>query len=208
MEAGSNSAEVSEGLDSESTYNSEGTEVLSTLSPQHTIELANGTQVQARASVHYTYEEGAPAEGGPYGLPTKITTAALVSGKEEEVHTTVNSFSGQNNLGWKLRVPTSTTIDPSGLHLVHTTIYEPATGNVTETRSPGSTAVEEQRDSFAFEFGKKGTLSGQLDKPGGVAVSPNGYLYVADAKRAGSRSSTAKANTKRRSGPSASCQNI
>lgn len=182
LNAGSKSVEVAQLLDTESTYSSEGTELLSTLSPQHNIELANGTQVQARASVHYLYDEGAPTEGGPYRLPTKVTTAALVDGEEKESHTTVNSYSGQDGLGWKLRMPTSTTTDPSGLHLVHSTVYERSTGNVIETRSPGSAAVQEQRYSLGFEFGREGSNEGQLDAPGGLAVDASGDVYVLDTE--------------------------
>jgi RHS repeat-associated protein len=182
LNAGGKSAEVAEQLDTKSSYGEEGTELLSTLGPQHNVALASGTQAQARASAHYFYNEGAPSEGGPYRLLTKTTTAALVAGKEEEVHTTLNSFSGQNGLGWRLRKPTSTTTEPSGLDLVHTDVYEEQTGDIIETRTPGSRGAEEPRYSFEFSFGTKGAKPGEFAHPADIAVSPSGDLYVLDTE--------------------------
>src|SRR6202043_274016 len=125
---GAKSVEVSKLLDTQNTYNAEGTELLSSVGPQHTVMLPNGTQVEARKHTVYGYDEGAPAEGGPYGLPTKITEGAQFAGKEEDVRETKMSYSGQENLGWKLHKATSVTTDPSGLKLVHTVVYDPATG--------------------------------------------------------------------------------
>jgi RHS repeat-associated protein len=142
LAAGEKSSEVAKELDSESTYEEKGsepgTELLSTLGPKHNIELKNGTQAEGRDHSVYTYNEGAPSEGGPYRLVTKLTDGAVIGGAEEaaSVRTTTTSYSGQENLGWKLRAPTSTTTDPSGLKLTHTTFYDPNTGNVIETRTP------------------------------------------------------------------------
>jgi len=135
------SAEKAKLLDVESTYNKEGTELEKTLGPQHAVKLAAGGEVQARSDTQYFYDEGAPAEGGPYRLVTKMTQSALVGGKEEEARTTTTSYAGQSNLGWKLREPTATTTNPSGLKLTHTIVYEPSTGEVTETKSPKGSAT-------------------------------------------------------------------
>jgi RHS repeat-associated protein len=136
------SSEVAKQLDTESTYNSTGsepgTELESTLGPQHTVKLEGGAQVEARERTAYTYDAGAPTEGGPYHLPTTITSGAQYSGKEENVRKTTMSYSGQSNLGWKLRKPTSETTEPTGLNLVHTTMYETETGDVAETRMPAN----------------------------------------------------------------------
>ncbi|HEV3047041.1 MAG TPA: RHS repeat-associated core domain-containing protein [Solirubrobacteraceae bacterium] len=140
LKAGSKSAEVSKELDTENTYNGEGTELLSTVGPKHTIQLPNGTHVEARHHTTYSYNEGAPAEGGPYGLPTKTTEGAEYSGKEEDIRETTTSYSGQSNLGWKLHKPTSVTTDPKGLKLTSTTVYQSSTGEVTETKTPKGTS--------------------------------------------------------------------
>jgi RHS repeat-associated protein len=138
LKEGAKSAETSKLLDTQSTYNSEGTELTSTLGPQHTVKLANGSTVEARDHKQYYYDEGAPTEGGPYRLTTKVTDGAQYSGKEEDIRTTTTSYAGQENLGWKLHKPTSVTTDPSGLKLAHTILYESATGNVIETRTPAN----------------------------------------------------------------------
>jgi RHS repeat-associated protein len=185
LNAGAKSAEISDLLDTEKTYGDEGTELLSTLGPQHPVTLANGTTVEARPSEHYFYDEGAPTEGGPYRLVTKITSVPVVGGKEEteEERTTVNSYSGQSGLGWKLRKPTSTTVEPEGVALTHTTFYEAATGDVIETRAPGSGLENEPHYSFEFTFGKKGTAPGELEAPSAIAISPQGTIYVSEKKR-------------------------
>jgi RHS repeat-associated protein len=186
LSAGGTSAEVSKELDDESTYNETGgepgTELLSTLGPTHVIELASGgTKTEAREHTVYSYNEGAPKEGGPYHLPTKETEAAEVAGKEEAstVRTTVTSYSGQKELGWKLRKPTSVTVNPAGLKLTHTVLYEPATGGVTETRMPAALA-EEQGYAFHFEFGKVGAGKSEFKEPTAIAVNAVGDEYVLD----------------------------
>jgi RHS repeat-associated protein len=180
LEAGSESAADSKLWDTESTYNGEGTQLESTLGPQHNIKWATGSG-QGRLRKDYFYNEGAPSEGGPYELVTKTTTAAIVSGKEEEVRTQTNSYSGQNDLGWRLGKPTSTTTNPSSLKLVHSVAYEPKSGNVTETRLPAAGAPgEETGYSFGFQFGKSGTGSGQFKEPSGIAVNASGDTYVLD----------------------------
>jgi RHS repeat-associated protein len=152
LNEGSKSKETAKLLDSESTYNSEGTELLGTLGPQHTVKLANGSEVQARNHSLYSYNEGAPAEGGPYNLVTKVTDGAQYSGKEEDVRTTTTSYSGQENLGWSLRKPTSVTTDPSGLKLTTTTLYEAATGQVSETRMPASPGTNSPHDTQTIYY--------------------------------------------------------
>lgn len=61
-------SEAAKLLDTQSEYDSEGAELLSTLGPRHTIKLTNGTEVQARNHTAYHYNEGAPETGGPYRL--------------------------------------------------------------------------------------------------------------------------------------------
>jgi RHS repeat-associated protein len=128
-------------LSSLSTYNSEGTELQSTTGPEHTVVLADGKEAPARKITRYSYNEGAPSEGGPFALVTKQTTATMneKSDTEETGRTTTTAYSGQENLGWKLRKPTSTTGDVGDLNLTHTTLYEKETGNVSETRPPKDT---------------------------------------------------------------------
>jgi RHS repeat-associated protein len=177
------SKELSKELDSESTYeeggSEPGTELLSSLAPKHPIQLGNGTKVEARAHTVYSYNEGAPTEGGPYRLPTKVTQGAQYSGKEEDVRTTLTAYSGQEGLGWKLRKPTSRTVDPTGLGLKTTTTYDKSTGEAVETQTPGANTQPSEQKSFV-SVGGSGSGAGQLSAPGGVATDSSGNVWVAD----------------------------
>jgi RHS repeat-associated protein len=189
-ESSCKSAEVSKLLDTQSTYeeggSEPGSELLSTLGPQHTIGLPSGTQVEARAHTVDSYNEGAPAEGGPYHLVTKTTQGAIVAGKEEPetVRTTVMSYTGtgsQEGLGWKLRKPISVTTDPSGLDLVHTTEYDPNTGEVIQTKTPAATGKDTKvPPTYTAQFGAKGAGAGQLEKPTYDAVDAHGNVWVVE----------------------------
>ncbi len=173
-------AEVAKLLDTQSTYNSEGTELLSTLGPRHTVKLSNGKEVQARSHTVYSYNEGAPETGGPYRLVTKTTQGAQVEGEaEQDVRATVTSYSGQNGLGWSLRKPTSVTTDPGGLNLRRTTAYNGVTGNVTEMMTPGGRVPAPP--TYSSQFGSEGSGNGQFRGPWGVAVNSSGDVWVADA---------------------------
>ncbi len=187
----SNPKEASELLDTKSRYNGEtkeekeqeekegsvdpGTKLLETRGPQHVVKLASGGEVKARNHVKYYYDEGAPG-GEKFNLVTKSTDGAEYEGKESDVRTTATSYSGQGNLGWLLRKPTSVTTDPEGLNLVSTTLYEPSTGNVIESRGPELG----QSLSFLSTFGVEGKENGQFKSPRGVVLAPNGNLYVTD----------------------------
>ncbi len=190
------SAEVSKLLDRESTYNTTGsepgTQLLETLGPQHTVKLAQGKEktgeeVLARGHVKYSYNEGAPAEGGPYDLVTKTIEGAQTASKEEfDKRETITSYSGQEDLGWELRKPTSVTVNPTGLKLTHTTFYDPSTGNITETRMPegGSGSTPAGGYAYSAQYSKETeteTCTAVLMKhPDGVAFDSTGDMWVLD----------------------------
>jgi YD repeat-containing protein len=180
LEAGANSATVSKTLDTQSTYNEEGTELLETLGPEHKVKLSSGSEVNARAHTVYSYDEGAPEAGGPYRLVTKTTTGAKYGALEADVRTTTTSYSGQANLGWRLRKPTSTTTDPAGLKLIHTTIYDPVTGNVTETRTPGAGPANGPTGAYGY-ISQINNTSPALNKPTDMAVDfKSGHVWVVE----------------------------
>jgi RHS repeat-associated protein len=148
LKEGAKSAEVAKKLDTENIYGEKGSRLLETVGPRHEVKLANGKEVLARSHAVYYYDEGAPTEGGPYNLVTKTTQGAQIEGEsEQDVRTTTTSYSGQSSLGWKLREPTSVTVDPAGLKLKHTTVYDETTGNVLETWAPKSVGSGDPHDT-------------------------------------------------------------
>jgi DNA-binding beta-propeller fold protein YncE len=179
------SAEVSEKLDTKTEYNPEGNEIIKILGPEHKIKLSSGSEVQARAVTRDYYDEGAEQAEGKneetYNLLTKSTSGALLSnGEEKDVRTTVTSYSGQEDLGWKLRKPTSTTTDPSNLDLVHKTFYDKNTGNVIQTRAPAGNSEHVSPPYFSLHFGGSGSGNGQFKEPWAVALDSTGNVWALD----------------------------
>ncbi len=190
LTAGASSAEKSKLLDTQSTYNGEGkkeseveeagTMLIDVLGPQHQIKYRAGNEVKeslARNHGEFVYDQGAPG-GEPHHLLTeKFDLAQLANHEEVEVRTTKTSYSGQSNLGWKLRAPTSVTVDPEGLKLTTTTEYDPTTAQITEVRGAGA----EKTFGYATKFGETGSEAGKLKNPWGVAVNSEGKLLVVDS---------------------------
>jgi DNA-binding beta-propeller fold protein YncE len=157
-----------------------GTRLLETRGPRRSIKLATGTEVKARSFVKYYYDEGAP-EGEKFNLVTKTTDGAEYEGVEADVRTTTTSYSGQSNLGWLLRKPTSTTVDPGGLNLTHTTVYEPNTGAVTETTTPAGAAGTGASYDDVGHFQWCGTAAGDaVDAAGDIWVAQRNCSAVAE----------------------------
>ena len=180
------SAEVAALLDTKSAYTSEG-QLTDTWGPQHLVKLVSGKEgkpeeVLARNHVKYHYDEGAPG-GETYNLVTKTEDGAETTSKEEfDKRTSTTSYSGEGNLGWKLREPTSATTDPGGLNLTSTTVYEEGTGNVIETQTPAANGEDKTvPPAFAAQFGTAGSEAGQLNEPRGTAIASNGNVYVLDS---------------------------
>jgi len=173
------SAQVSNTLDTKNTYNAEGTELVQTLGPEHeTKPTAGASEREARAYVKYYYDEGAPSEGGPYNLVTKTVTGG--GNYEFSKRTTITSYAGQEGLGWELRKPTSVTTDFGGLNLTRTTVYDPPTGNVIETRSPGA-GHSHPTLTYQSQLGGWESQHWKLTNPRTVAVDKEGHVWVADA---------------------------
>ena len=196
LEAGSGSAAESKLLDTKSSYTENGTELESSTGPQHEVKLANGQTVQARAHTKYYYDENAPAAesypgyvGGVYNvaevpqrLVTKTTEGAeLEGGGEEEVRTVRTLYSGQEGLGWKLHKPTSVTVEPeTGQTSTRTTVYNPLTGDVVESKAPRPGPGPESAPGYVSQFGSAGQAEGQFHSATGVATDSAGDLWVGD----------------------------
>jgi RHS repeat-associated protein len=178
---GAESKTTAEKDDTKSTYSADGTELETVLGPTHDIKFGTGETALyvARTRTHYSYDEGAPA-GGPYRLVTKRTEGVPWAGEERDVRTTTTSYSGQEGLGWELHAPTLSTADPSGLDLVHKTVYDRSTGNVQEDISPGGNSETIYPFAFSAAFGSEGTGNGQFKKPAGSATDAAGNVWVVD----------------------------
>jgi tripartite motif-containing protein 71 len=180
------SAEVSEKLDTRTEYSPNGGDIVKVLGPEHKIKLAKGEEVEARAVSHDYYDEGAQEaeekNHETYNLSTRSTSGALLTnGEEKDVRTTITSYSGQKDLGWKLRKPTSVTTDPVGLDLVHTTVYNETTGDVVETKAPGGTVESVYPPMYSSSLGTmEGGGSNQFNHPEGTAIDSAGNLWVND----------------------------
>jgi YD repeat-containing protein len=120
-------------IDTRRQYNTpDGTLLVDEIGPLHSVKLASGETVDARAHTHITYDEGAPTTGGPYGLPTTTTRSAQIAGRSDaDTRTKTTTYD------WTLRLPTSETVDPGGLNLTTTTTYD-SVGNVTAVRLPAN----------------------------------------------------------------------
>jgi DNA-binding beta-propeller fold protein YncE len=157
------SAQEAKLLDTKSTYNPERTELLEVVGPEHLTGKGEG---EARHNVIYRYDQGAP-EGGHYDLLTETI---------DDGRTTKTSYSGQENLGWLLRKPTSVTNYLRGRNLAHTTAYNPFTGAVVESAAPGAEAAAR----YVAGYGSEGSGNGQFKCPSGVAGDAKGDVWVVD----------------------------
>jgi RHS repeat-associated protein len=132
-----NPVERSQQLDSHSEYSADGTMMLQSWGPMHEVQLESGESKEARQHTKIKYDEGAPAlkegETAPR-LPTNETVAAVVSGKTGDFDPRVT----KTEYEWKLRKPKETIVDPSGLNITSTTVYNEA-GQVIEERQPFDT---------------------------------------------------------------------
>jgi streptogramin lyase len=178
LEAGSKSSEVAKSLstyysyreecskESENKHEAEGTpgaRLCDVEGPQHEIKYMAGKEQReslGRLHTKYFYDESS-LEGKTYNLQTKSSTLAELANEEEvEVRKTTTSYSGQSNLGWKLRAPTSVTVDPEGKKLTSTTLYNSTTGQITETRAPAGGAGGSSHDTKLIYYSAEANTEG------------------------------------------------
>ncbi|HEY4915431.1 MAG TPA: RHS repeat-associated core domain-containing protein, partial [Solirubrobacteraceae bacterium] len=183
LKAGTKSAEAAKPLYTEDHYTASPTEVAETLGPEHLVKLSGGSEVEARKQVKFSYEEGAPPGEGAFRLVTSTTEDALVAGKEEDKRTVKNSYAGQENLGWKLHEPTSTTTAAGSLATIHSSLYSSSTGATTETAMPGAAAKELVFPTFSRQLGTTGTESEKLYHPSGLAIDGSGDEWVTSREK-------------------------
>jgi len=136
LAAGSGSVARSKQLDGQSTYSTDGTEMLESLGPLHKVRLESGSTVEARAHTKVEYEDakdGWDGTGTNPLLPTKETTSAKILGGEDlEPRVT------ETHYDWKLRKPKESIVDAAegGLKLKTRLGYDATTGLLTEQSLP------------------------------------------------------------------------
>jgi RHS repeat-associated protein len=142
--------------DTQSTYDSTGTQLLRVLGPDHQVMLNNGTITTARADTQYTYDPSHPT------LVTSVGEGALQDNttSDTDVRTTSYDYSGQSGLGFTLFQPTSTTVDPGtgNLNLTTTTKYD-SVGRVIATIMPAHPAGGDAHETDTTYY-QNGTGSG------------------------------------------------
>lgn len=135
LAAGASSATRAEELDTDRSYSGDGLRLLDEVAPLHKVELQSEEQVDARRHTRTDYDQGAPATGGPYNLPTTTRTWADVPGRSGQIDAR-ETRTGYADGGWELRQATSQTVDPGGLNLTTKTFYDANTGLEVERRMP------------------------------------------------------------------------
>ncbi|MFI6095659.1 RHS repeat-associated core domain-containing protein [Lentzea sp. NPDC051213] len=115
----------------------DGSTALETFGPEQEIALRDGSHVTGRAHTRFTYDEGAPASAEPFGLvTTQIESVRLTDGTDTDARTTKTTYD------WTLRAPLTVTEDAGGLNLTTRTGYDPATGLVVATTTPGGGSAD------------------------------------------------------------------
>lgn len=134
--AAENPLTKSQELDTTRKYSSDGNELLEQWGPLHEVRLESGTTVNARAHTILKYNEGITTEAEQYDphLVTMKTTGARIAGQTSDVETRVS----KTEYDWKWLKPSVETVDPSGLNLKTTLVYDSKTGILKERRLPGS----------------------------------------------------------------------
>ncbi len=123
--------ERSHELESKSKYSADGIELLEQWGPLHEVRLQSGAIVEARAHSTFKYNEGATEEAleeyGPH-LVTTVTSGARIPGQVSDLETRTTKI----EYDWKWLKPTAEIVDPSGLNLKTSYVY-----NGVESANPG-----------------------------------------------------------------------
>ncbi|WP_238449628.1 RHS repeat-associated core domain-containing protein [Micromonospora sp. 4G55] len=127
-------AQLAAKLRETSVYSADGQQLLESFGPEHDVMLSTGTVVRGRTHTRYTYDEGAPATGGPYNLGTteRVSVSYVSAGQAVDADTRTST----TQYDWTLQQPTVQIVDPDGLDLTTRTAYD-ARGAVVSQTSPG-----------------------------------------------------------------------
>lgn len=148
--ASANPAQAAAKLDTRRIYSEDGIDLLDVYGPAHVMVLSDGTAAEARAHTHTDYDNGSelghPSDGLRH-VPVRVTTQASLgpdigSNITDDPRVTTYEYAltrGDGSIddtGWRLRKPLRTVVDPAGLNLSTTTLYDPSTGLLVERRLP------------------------------------------------------------------------
>lgn len=131
-------AQLAAKLSEATVYSNDGQHVLESFGPEHDVMLPTGTVVRGRAHVRFTYDEGAPETGGPYGLATteRVSVSYVNAGQtvDADTRTTVTEYN------WTLLQPVKVITDPGGVELVTRTTYDASGRTIANTTPAGGSA--------------------------------------------------------------------
>jgi len=137
--------------------------VTDSFGPLHPITLADHTVVEAHTHTATVYDEGAPADGTTYLLPTtKTQSGQTLDGVDHDTVTTHLGYAAiisGDPTGWSLRQATSSTVQmrstPSASDLTAITRYN-ATGQIIETRLPAGSGGGDARSTVTAYYAATG----------------------------------------------------
>ncbi|MEU5725392.1 RHS repeat-associated core domain-containing protein [Micromonospora sp. NPDC047738] len=132
-------ASLAAGLATTKVYATDGHELLESFGPEHEAVLTSGVVIRGRTHTRWIYDEGAPATGGPFNLPTteRVSISYVNAGTTADADTRTTT----TQYDWTLREPTKITVDPGGLDLTTRTGYD-AAGRVTSNTTAAGGSVE------------------------------------------------------------------
>jgi len=96
------------------------------------------------------------------------------------------AIDGNGSFDIEFYVPNTEAIRQAGTYFVVVTDDASRTGQVSVTTTPAPTPTPTPTPvpgaTFITKWGTSGTGEGQFDEPIGIAVAPNGNVYVADSE--------------------------
>jgi RHS repeat-associated protein len=138
-------------------FSEDGQRQWTKLEPEHDVMLPDGSMVRGRAKSSYSYDEGAPATGGPYRLVTTQVDADVYWTGGVEIK--VDAKTTKTEYDWNQRKPTKVTVDPGGLDLVTRYAYD-ANGSLISTTTPAGGSVDTTPSTRRTVYYQAGTGSG------------------------------------------------
>jgi len=131
--------------------------VTDTFGPTHPVDGTGSAVVDARSHTNTAYDQGAPADGTTYNLPTTTSQSAqTLDGVDHNTVTTMLGYGAVNAgdpTGWSLRLATTSTVQmgpsPGAADLTTTTRYNTAGQTITQSL-PGSSGTDARTRTTSY----------------------------------------------------------